>query len=374
MITPEGFFSLLNNRGITFFTGVPDSLMKDFCTYVNENAGAGNHVITANEGAAIALAAGHNLSTGSIAAVYMQNSGIGNSVNPILSLADSEVYSIPMLLIIGWRGEPGKKDEPQHQKQGKVLLKLIEAMQMEYEVLGENPDEVAAQIDKALDHMKKYSSPYALVVREGTFSGYKPLQVKSEEYSLSREDAIGLLLQSLGERDIVVTTTGKASREVFEYRKRNGHGHHRDFLTVGAMGHSSQIALGIAISKPERLVVNLDGDGSAIMHMGSMAVIGTKAPSNFVHVILNNGSHESVGGQPTAAFSIDLPKIASACGYRTSLRAVNADELLAAMEIIHDSPKPVLLEIRLSGYSRADLGRPDRSPAENKSDFIGFIR
>ena len=362
MISPQDFFNLLRDRGISFYTGVPDSLLKEFCSFVNDNVKDKEHIITANEGGAVALASGYYLATGKTALVYMQNSGIGNSINPVLSLADPEVYSIPMLLLVGWRGEPGRKDEPQHIKQGKVMLKMLKSMECDYAVLGETIQEAEEIVDEAVRTMAEKNCPYVIAVREGTFEKYQAAETNKNKYELSREEAIELVLQSLGENDIIVSTTGKASREVFEYRKRNLQSHQKDFLTVGSMGHSSQIALGIAISKPDSRVINLDGDGSAIMHMGSMAVIGNTAPQNLVHIVLNNGAHESVGGQPTAGFMIDLPKIAAACGYNISLSATNPQELFSAIDIISNSKGPVFWEIRVNKNSRKDLGRPDTSP------------
>jgi len=373
VIKPQDFFELLAKKGICFYTGVPDSLLKEFCSFVNDNVKARDHIITANEGGAVALASGYYLATGSPALVYMQNSGIGNSINPLLSLADPEVYSIPMLLLVGWRGEPGKKDEPQHIKQGKVMLKLFLSIEIDYAVLGETIQEAVEVVDEAVRVIKEKNCPYVIAVREGTFEKYPLAETGESEFELSREEAIELVLQSLEENDIVVSTTGKASREVFEYRKTNSQGHEKDFLTVGSMGHSSQIALGIALSKPDSRVINLDGDGSVIMHMGSMAVIGTTAPQNLVHIVLNNGAHESVGGQPTAGFLIDLPKIATACGYKISMSAVNAQELFSAIDILSKTQGPVFLEIRVNKQSRKDLGRPDSSPKENKKSFMKFL-
>ncbi len=374
MISPKEFFELLKESGITFFAGVPDSLLKEFCSFVNDNVPEGDHIITANEGAAVALASGYYFATGKPALVYMQNSGIGNSVNPLLSLADKEVYSVPMLLLVGWRGEPGRKDEPQHVKQGKVMLKMFEAIEMDYAILGDSIDEAKEVIAEASSTFKEKSCPFVIVVREGTFSKHDSDDKAGNDYELSREEAIEMILQSLSESDAVVSTTGKASREVFEFRKRNSQSHERDFLTVGSMGHSSQIALGIALSKPEMRIVNLDGDGSLIMHMGSMTVIGNTSPKNLLHVILNNGAHESVGGQPTGAFGIDLPKIATACGYKLSMRATNSEELLSALDIASNAEGPVFLEIRVNKKSRKDLGRPDKSPVENKISFMKFLK
>jgi len=299
MINPKEFYEELRSQGIDFFTGVPDSSLKYLCAYVTDNTDKKNHIIAANEGNAIALAAGKYLATKKIPIIYMQNSGQGNSINPLASLIDSDVYSIPLLMLIGWRGEPGKKDEPQHVKQGKITLKLLETLGIPHEVLPENIEEAKSTIKKAFQYMTTNNAPYAIVIKKGSFEEYVLQNKVESNYDMSREDAIKILTDNLEERDIVVSTTGKASRELFEYREELWQGHEKDFLTVGSMGHSSSIALGIALSRPERAVYCFDGDGALIMHLGASAIIGQNAPSNFKHIILNNGVHDSVGGQPT---------------------------------------------------------------------------
>ena len=367
MINCKDFYNLLTKNGIDFFTGVPDSLLKDFCVYLTDNSN--NHVIAANEGNAIALATGYHLATGKIGLVYMQNSGIGNAINPLLSLADPEVYNIPMLLLIGWRGEPGKKDEPQHIKQGKITLDILDTLKIPYAVLLNSIEDLEKKIN-----ISDINSPYALVVRKGTFEQYKLQKEMGTNYELTREDAIKLVVYSLDKQDIVVSTTGKTSRELFEYREALNQGYERDFLTVGSMGHSSSIALGIALQKPDRNVYCLDGDGSVIMHMGSLAIIGQQKPKNFKHIIFNNGCHESVGGQPTAGFEIDFPAIANACGYKLALKVETVDEIkrgINSLKLLNRGPG--LLEIRVNKDSRLDLGRPTTTPIENKEDFMKFL-
>ena len=371
IVNTKFFYDLLNKNGINFFAGVPDSLLKDFCAYVADNSK--NHIIAHNEGGAIALAVGYYLATGKIGLVYMQNSGQGNAINPLTSLADSEVYNIPMLLLIGWRGEPGKKDEPQHVKQGKITLKLLETLNIPYEILPESNELVERSLENASEHFEKNNSPYALVVREGTFENYALKNKIKTDYELSREEAIKSIVDELNERDIIVSTTGKVSRELFEHREKNEKNHEKDFLTVGSMGHSSQIALGIALSKPDRKVYCLDGDGAVIMHMGSLAIIGSQNPRNFKHIILNNGAHESVGGQPTAGFNIDFVKIAEACGYKTALRAETREEIKEKMKLLKSNDNLSLLEIRINKEVRSDLGRPTTIPKENKEAFMRFL-
>ena len=291
MIQPQAFIEKLRQGGVEFFAGVPDSLLKNLCAYITDNVSRENNIIAANEGGAVALAAGYYLATGKTGCVYMQNSGEGNAVNPLLSLMDAEVYRMPLLLVIGWRGEPGVHDEPQHVKQGKVTLSLLETMGIPYAVLDENWE---GQVVEALRVIQETNGIYALIVRKGTFEEYMLQRESLSSLPLSREEAIQIVVDKLKKDDIVVSTTGMISRELFEYREAKGQGHAHDFLTVGSMGHASQIALGIALQKPKRRVVVFDGDGAMLMHMGGMAIIGDYCPKNLVHIVFNNGAHDSV--------------------------------------------------------------------------------
>ena len=370
MLSPGDFYQNLQSAGIDFFTGVPDSLLKDFCAYVADHAENGADLIAANEGAAVALAAGHYLATGRSALVYMQNSGLGNAVNPLTSLADPEVYSIPMLLLIGWRGEPGRPDEPQHVKQGKITHEVLDCLGIPNEVLPDSLPAARELIDRAVAHFNENESPFAIVVSAGTFDRYQKRKLAPVPWEMSREDAIQTLAAHLDESDIIVATTGKTSRELFEYRAATGGRHSGDFLTVGSMGHASQIAMAIALRRPNRQVFCLDGDGAAIMHMGSLAVIGTKAPKNFKHVVVNNGANDSVGGQPTAGHAIDLTAIADACCYRSTARVDQAMDLPSAVNRLREQEGPALLEILTHTGARGDLGRPTIAPVENKKSFM----
>lgn len=374
MIKPSDFYNLLVENQLHFFCGVPDSLLKDFCAYILKNTDSARHIITANEGNAIALATGYYLSTNKIPVVYMQNSGLGNCVNPLVSLTDSEVYSIPILLIIGWRGEPGIRDEPQHVKQGKITLELLNNLGIEFCVLSRESQKSKLEVLDAIKYLKEKSAPYSIVVRKGTFETYRFDYLDRNPFSLKREEAIELIVTHLRKEDIVVSTTGKASRELFELREKWNQPHCSDFLTVGSMGHSSNIALGISLEKPDRNIYCIDGDGSLIMHMGALAMIGMNAKRNFKHIILNNGAHESVGGQPTVGLEIDICSIAKACGYETVYSASNEVELLDKLPAIQNSEGASFLEIRINTKSRKDLGRPKSTPLENKNEFIRFIR
>jgi phosphonopyruvate decarboxylase len=374
MVPVRAFFEAARAAGVDFFTGVPDSLLKDFCAYVTDHTDRGQHVIAASEGGAVALAAGHYLATGRPALVYMQNSGQGNAVNPLTSLADRDVFGIPMLLLVGWRGEPGRPDEPQHVKQGKVTKALFDAIGVESALLPEEPLEAVDALEQAIGRAKETSSPVALIVRAGTFERYRLKRDVVTSYELGREAAIRLSLEAIGEGPVVVATTGMTARELFEHREGTVTSHHADFRTVGCMGHASQIALGIALAQPNRAVYCLDGDGAVIMHMGGLAIIGSEQPANFRHVVFNNGAHDSVGGQPTAGFDIDLPQISQACGYRLALRAETADTARAGLAALRDARGPALLEIRVNKGARADLGRPTVSPADNKRELMQFLR
>jgi phosphonopyruvate decarboxylase len=375
MIDPAEFCTALESHDFGFFTGVPDSLLKDLLAYITTTYPADKHVIAANEGSAVALASGHYLATGKPAAVYMQNSGIGNAVNPLLSLADELVYSIPMLLVIGWRGEPGKKkDEPQHLKQGKVTLGLLEAMGIEYEVLDPELGDFESSVARIVSKMNDSSSPVALVVSAGTFSEFK-LSARSETtFEMSREDAIERIVQQLSSDDLVVSTTGMASRELFEVRERLGQGHEADFLTVGSMGHCSQIALGLALSTSDRQIVCIDGDGAALMHLGSMAITAQLQPSNYLHIVINNGAHDSVGGQPTAGRSVDIPAVARANGYAEAGSVETGDQLAQMLEARLAGDGPALIEIKVRSGARFDLGRPNTTPVQNKTAFMENAR
>ncbi|KAE9634980.1 phosphonopyruvate decarboxylase [Defluviitalea raffinosedens] len=373
MLSPEKFYNILKNNSIEFFTGVPDSLLKDFCAYITDHTPKEKNIIAANEGNAIALAAGYYLATGQSGLVYMQNSGLGNTVNPLVSLADPDVYSIPMLLMIGWRGEPGIKDEPQHKKQGKITLDLLEAMGIAYEILPDNLEEAQEVINSAIMYMSNMKAPYAIVIRKNTFEPYKLKNITVNDYALTREDAIKTLISVIAPQDVIVSTTGMASRELFEYREERKEGHEKDFLTVGSMGHASQIALAIALAKPERKVYCLDGDGALIMHMGSMAITGNLCPQNMRHIIINNGAHDSVGGQPTAGLSIDIGSIAKACGYKMVLEAQTKEEIIEGLEKLNESNALGVLEIKVRKGARKDLGRPTTTPIENKEAFMKFL-
>lgn len=371
MINTSSFYKQMQQAGVGIFTGVPDSLLSSLSAYIMDHTPSNNHIITANEGNAIALAAGYHLSTGGIGAVYMQNSGFGNTINPLTSLTDAEVYRIPMLLIIGWRGEPGIKDEPQHVKQGRITTELLELLEIPYQILDADSDS-GVVIKQAMADIASTNAPVALLVRKNTFTPYKNKQTfNNAAATLSREDALRKLL-SLTESALVVSTTGKTSREVFELRIERGDDQ-RDFLTVGAMGHTASIAMGVALGCPHKTVVCIDGDGSVLMHMGALPIAGGIGLTNFIHVLINNAAHESVGGQPTVADKVDFKAIAKASGYTNYAFANNLQSLQEAWINITETPGPGFLEVAVKIGSRSDLGRPTSTPQENKQAFIKAV-
>ena len=373
MIRPEFFIETLRQKGIDCFAGVPDSLLKNICAYITDHFDARHNIISANEGAALGFAAGHYLATGQPACVYMQNSGEGNIINPLASLTDREVYNIPVLLLIGWRGRPGVHDEPQHVKQGKVTTGLLNVMGVNYEVLSKEEDKAAKQIGKAAAALRN-KEVFALVIEKDTFDEYKLLNVQENNLNMSREEAIQTVAAALGDKDCIVSTTGMISRELFEYRTSMNQGHERDFLTVGSMGHDSQIALGIALEKSDRRVWCFDGDGATIMHMGSMAIVASKKPSNYIHVVFNNGAHDSVGGQPTVGLKIDLPAVAKAVGYASAFSVDNREALNEILNKVKGLEGPLLIEVKVKKGNRKDLGRPTTTPIENRDALMQFLK
>ena len=374
MLRPEFFVNTLKEYGMDFYAGVPDSLLKNICAYITDNLPPEQNIIAANEGGAMGIAAGYHLSTGKVAVVYMQNSGEGNIINPLASLTDKEVYNIPVLLVIGWRGRPGVKDEPQHVKQGKVTTGLLNTMGINYSILPKDEEGAARQIRIAAEYMKATNECYALVIEKDTFEDYKLQHAMPSSLTLSREEAIRTVASTIEDKACIVSTTGMISRELFEARTAWNQGHERDFLTVGSMGHASQIALGIALQKPERRVYCFDGDGASIMHMGNMAITASMKCKNYVHVVFNNGAHDSVGGQPTVGLQIDLCAVAKALGYESACSVENLEDLHTTLRQLKDAEGPVFLQVRVKKGNRKDLGRPTTTPIQNKEALMAFLK
>ncbi len=360
--------------GADFYTGVPDSQLKALCNYLMDTYGIDkhHHIIAANEGNCTAIAAGYHLATKKIPVVYMQNSGEGNIINPAASLLNDEVYAIPAVFIVGWRGEPGIHDEPQHIYQGKVTLKLLEDMDISTFVISKNTteEELSDAMEKFRELLAK-GKQTAFVVRKGALTYDKKVEYKNE-YKMIREDIIRHIAEASGE-DPIISTTGKPSRELFEIRTAKGQSHKYDFLTVGSMGHASSIALGVALNKPEKRIWCIDGDGAALMHMGSMAVMGANSPDNVIHVVINNSAHETVGGMPTVASKIDLVAAAKAFGYPYAVCVDDPDSLDRELEAAKARKALSFIEVKCSIGARDDLGRPTTTAIENKNNFMEYL-
>ena len=368
LIKPDIIINFFKSKNVDFFSGVPDSVLSGLSSSIDDLIEEKSHIIAANEGNALALAMGHFLSTSKAGVVYLQNSGLGNIVNPLTSLLDRDVYHVPVFLLIGWRGEPGKKDEPQHVKQGRITPQLLDILGVPYWVVEENYN-TEKVLSYAWETMLETGSPVAILIKKGSIETSKPLSIPLKINNMTREKAISMIIDRATSRDIFVATTGMAGRELFELRAKKNQVQD-DFLTVGGMGHASSIALGISISKPEKRIICLDGDGALIMHMGALPIIGDLKPKNFIHVLLNNAAHDSVGGQPTVGDKIDIKSLVISCGYKAYYRASNIKQFSEVWEEIQVSVGPVMLELMISKGARKDLGRPTSTPNKNKLNFM----
>lgn len=367
--------NFINALGSYFYSGVPDSQLKALCNYLISKYGIDpkHHIIAANEGNAVGIAAGYHLATGKTPVVYMQNSGEGNIINPVASLLNEKVYGIPCIFVIGWRGEPGVHDEPQHVFQGEVTCKLLECMDIQYMIVGkETTEKELEQRMKEFNELLAQGKQVGFVIRKGALE-FDGKVVYSNSNTMLREEIIRHIV-AVSKDDPIVSTTGKASRELFEIREANGQGHSYDFLTVGSMGHSSSIALEIAIQKPNKKIWLIDGDGAALMHMGSMALMGANKPKNVVHIIINNGSHETVGGQPTVMSDVDICKVATGCGYPKVFSASSFDELDMVLNEAKKAGCLCLIEVKCAIGARDNLGRPTTTAQDNKRDFMEYLK
>lgn len=373
MIDLNKFENILRNNTIEFISGVPDTLLNDFCLYVEGKWPKNKHVLTANEGNAVAIAAGYQLVSDTIPLVYMQNSGIGNAMNPLISLTHQSIYGIPMILLIGWRGEPGVNDHPQHTKQGQLTPILMDDVDIPWKKLSSNIDEVESAVEWAVSKAKEVSGPVALLVPKGVLERGEKSGFEDQPELMSREEAITCIVDALPSDTIFVAATGRATRELYEVRRLRGESHDNDFLNVGAMGHTSSIAAGIALAQKDRLIVCLDGDASAIMHMGAMAINGqNRSINNLIHVVLNNGAHESVGGQKSVGETMPFFIVAKHLGFKSQDRpAITKDEILNFLnEIKPENKQPAFIEIKIKKGMRADLPKLVFDTVQQKNKFI----
>jgi phosphonopyruvate decarboxylase len=370
-ISCRDFINNLNKYGFNFFTGIPDSTFKELMKFISYDKTINLSNITAcNECEAIALAAGYHLATNKMGVVYLQNSGLGKVVNPITSLCDPEVFSIPILLMIGWRGEPGQTDAPQHKKMGKITLQLLDTLQIPYVILTPNLDSIERELKKAESYLHKHKSPYALIFRRNFFKEHDLDKKLSTNYTLTTTDVISLIMENLDNTEIIISTTGYISRKVFEYREFKKLDHSKSFYNIGSMGCASSIGLGIALQKPDRRIIIFDGDGAAIMQMGAFTTIGKNSPSNFVHIIFDNEVHESTGGQPTNSSIVDFSGIAKASNYKATFLIQSREELLDCMECIKNGTGPILIHTKIKLSQNKDIKRPDKLPKEYKEELM----
>ena len=372
MIDPADFFNILKNNNINFYSGVPDSLLKNFCAYVTENCSKNEHIISANEGNAIGIAAGKNISTGEKTVVYLQNSGLGNIVNPIMSLCHKDVYGIPLVLIIGWRGEPGLKDEPQHNTQGRKTIDFLKAMDIPFLELDKENKRYEKELNSFFKKNENNNHPIAILVRKNTFSKYSIKSIVSKDITsmeMTRGNALRIILDNSPKNNLYIATTGKLGRELYHIRDEENQSHQHDFLNIGSMGHVSSIALGIALGSQNRKIICLDGDGSLLMHMGSMAIIGDLKNNNFGHIVFNNGKHDSVGGQPTVAFDINIPNMAKSLNYNWAKSVSTKENLIKILKELRYLNGPWLLEIIIKAGDIDNLGRPKLTPANSLKLF-----
>ena len=373
-VKPKQFLNYLFEYKVDNFFGVPDSLLKELCLCIDDSVPKNQHIIAANEGNAIAIAAGYHLATGRIPLVYMQNSGLGNAINPLLSLCDKDVYSIPLLLMIGWRGEINSSDEPQHKKQGRIQKDLLNVLEIPYVIISGNDSKIENKLNQIMALTLEEQCPVAILVRKNTFAEYKSTLMPDYNESLKRERVIDIILKNIPNNSVIVSTTGKTSREIYEIREKNSQMHCQDFLTVGSMGHCSSIALGIAMNKSNKKIICIDGDGSLIMHLGILSTIGMLQPSNFYHILINNKVHESVGGQETSAKFISIPSLARATAYKKVISVDDEDSLKHAIIAFLDTKGPNFLEVVVKPGSRKNLGRPVIKPVDSKQALMNFLK
>ncbi|MHA1973754.1 MAG: phosphonopyruvate decarboxylase [Candidatus Hodarchaeales archaeon] len=371
----EELWQIFERNRISFFTGVPDSTFKEWTKFLAEQHNKQlTNVVACNECEAIAIASGYYLATNNIAVAYMQNAGEGKTVNPITSICSRDVYSIPVFLMIGWRGEPGIPDEPQHKTMGKITISLLELMDIPYEFLPKDKDEAKEIIKELKEKAINNSTPVAVIIKKGTFEKYdvKEIDLQDKSLELLREEAIKSIIDNIDQSTVIISTTGKTSRELYEYRVARKETP-KDFYTVGGMGCSASIGFGIALEKRDKKILVLDGDGSILMQLGTLATIGHYSPENFYHIIFDNRSHESTGGQPTVSETVDFATIAESCNYRNTMVVVKRKELIPTFSEFMKTKGPSLLVVKVKKGSRSDLGRPTTTPYENKQNFMRIL-
>ena len=373
MVNLQSLFEALDRTGVKFFTGVPDSLLNDFCLYMMNNIPDSRHVMAANEGNAISIAAGNYMATGNIPLVYMQNSGIGNATNPLLSLTHDCVYGIPLIMVIGWRGDPSINDHAQHKKQGELTPVLMKDMDIPYEIL-DNDDTVIEKFTWAVNKAREISSPVALIAKKAILTQKEKKQVYPESPLMNREEAVSAVIDVFGEDAVYLGTTGRATREVHEQLRMHGISEGHEWQNVGSMGHVSSVGLGLALALPDKRIVVFDGDAAVVMHMGSLATNCRYKASNLIHVVLNNGVNESVGGQQSAGQLIDLTGVAKSCGYRNVGHAIKTkEELQHVLKTLPGNDMPTFVDVYVRQGIRPDMPKLNINHKEQKEALMKYL-
>ena len=368
MINAKYFIEQLKNLDINFYTGVPDSLMSEFSKSLHFDFNDENHIISTNEGSALATGMGYYLATGKYPLIYLQNSGLGNIINPYTSLLHEEIYKIPFVLLIGWRGEPGTKDEPQHIFKGKITKNLLKILEINYKVV--NAESNINEVLKEARHFLDKNKPVALLLQKNTFElDNRAFEVDNK--LPKRKDALEAVVNKFDSNSLFISTTGKLSRELYELRNKNDETND-DLYIVGGMGHASAIALGLLQNINDRNIICLDGDGSVLMHTGNLSLLGSENYKNFIHVLFNNSSHESVGGQPNRYKYIDGQKMFESFGYKNTFSFSNLSDLQNLN--IEKLDGPIYIEISVQNSSDSNLMRPNKTPIQNKNNFIEKIK
>jgi phosphonopyruvate decarboxylase len=357
MIELKNLVELLKKEKFGPIMGVPCSVFKHFLNFII-NKKSFEHYACSSEGESLGLAAGFAMA-GKYPIIYMQNDGYGNVINPLSSL--QLMYELPALLMISWRGEPGKKDAPQHKLMGETLLGLLEIFDIPYAVV--NKGNIESEIVNAKKYMKKKQKPYALIFKKGTIENF---EVKKEESKLNnRYDYLEILKNCLNKYDIILGTTGFTGRELFQTVSCNS-----KFYMMGSMGCLSSMGLGLAKSYHKKTVYVLDGDGALLMKLGSLSTIGNYQPDNLIHICFDNNQYESTGGQKTTASTTNFVKLAEACNYKKAIMIDNTSHFEKIISKISLLEKPLFLHIKITSGTIENLKRPSFSPIEMKKKFM----
>ncbi len=356
MINPIKFIEFFKRNKISFFTGVPDSTLKNFTYLLNKEFK--NHYPVYNEGSAISLAIGYHLSKKNIACVYLQNSGLSNAINPLISIAHKKVYSIPLLILIGWRGSPkGPPDEPQHHVKGKITKDILKLLDIKTIVLNDEND--FSKLKKLINFSKNNNRAVACLIKNNTFKNVNlTFKKKHKKSKIYRKEVLDELLKQIKKKTKIISTTGFTSREIYQLRKEKNYQNGKDFYMVGGMGHAGMVSLGVAINEKNQIIC-LDGDGSILMHMGSLKTQGLFGRKNFKHILLNNNCHESVGEQDTFAEGTNFPKLCKMLGYKNVFEISYKKDLKKKLNSFLKSNGPSFLEIKIRTGTLKNLIRPN---------------